>query len=183
MKFFYVLNLLALSFSLTQKSNEIYWQENNFLTWNDFRGKPNLSSPYKALTESGIKIEIKSTGDNADIILQTYFDKTQSWVKENINPNLLMHEQVHFNIVEVWARKFRQRLKGKTFSVKTFQQELNNMHRDIFKESKNMQAEYDKETEHSINTLAQEKWNKKITNELAALTLFANPSVSCKIVK
>jgi len=174
--------LISTSFSF-QSDDKIPYKENSLLTWADFKGRPDASSPYKALTETMVTIDVKTKGNEAVLTIQNYFQKNLSWTKDKNNNNLLSHEQTHFNITEVWTRRFRQKLKGKTFEIKTFQRELNAMHSEIHKESKAMQAEYDKETEHSVNEANQQKWNKKITNELQKLSSFSSIEVSCKLSK
>jgi hypothetical protein len=182
MNYFYLI-FAALIFSSFQSDNKICWKENTKLTWYDFKGTSDVASPYKANTETEITVQIKTKGEDATIIIECCFIKNASWTKEINNAFLLGHEQTHFNISEIGARKFRQRLKGKTFSAKTFQQELNNMRSETGKESKAMQAEYDKETEHSVNEAAQKKWNKKVMDELKSLTTYAEPQISCKITR
>jgi hypothetical protein len=182
MKKFY-LCFVALIFSAFQSDNKIPWKETTKLTWDDFKGKPDASSAYKANTETEVAIQIKTKGEAATIIIECFFIKNASWTKDINNAFLLGHEQTHFNISEIGARKFRQKLKGKTFSAKTFQRELNNMRSETGKESKAMQAEYDKETEHSVNEAAQKKWNKKVTDELKSLAAYAEPQISCKITR
>lgn len=179
----FILAIGFLLFMSFQSDNKIFWKENTLLTWDDFKGKPNDSSPYKALTESVVTIDIRSKGYEAIVTIRNYFDKTQSWTKDRKNDILLNHEQGHFNIAEIWTRKFRQKLNGKTFVIKTFQKELNAMHTEIHKESRAMQVEYDKETEHSVNEAGQQKWNKKISNELQKLSAFSLAEVSCKLSK
>jgi hypothetical protein len=165
-----------------QADNIIPWTENRKLTWDDFKGKPDATSPYKAKTESNFSMQIETKGMEAIINMQNCFNKIKSWVKEK-NNLLLEHEQTHFDIAEVWIRKFKQLLQGKTFSVKTFQQELNAMHSEINRGGKAMNAQYDKETEHSINQEAQKKWNKKVAEELKSLNTYASSKVTCKLTK
>jgi hypothetical protein len=180
--FLYILlNLICLSF--IKDDNSILWNEATKLVWPDFKGAPDSSSPYKAFTESGIHTEISAKNNEAIISIKVSFDKTKSWTKETNSRELLTHEQVHFDITEVWARKFRQKLKGKTFSIKTFQSELNATQASIFKESKEIQVLYDKETEHSVNKANQQKWNKKIAEELKSLSTFSAPEISCTLIK
>ncbi len=180
MVFFSILIFTSFSF---QSDNKIFWKENTVLTWDDFKGKPNVSSSFKTLTESVVTVDIKSKGNEAIVTIQNYFDKNMSWTKDKNNDNLLSHEQGHFNIAEIWTRKFRQKLKNKTYQITTFQRGLNSMHSEIHKESRAMQVEYDKETEHSVNEANQQKWNKKITSELQKLSVFSSAEVSCKLSK
>lgn len=180
MRLFYILSAF-LFLSAFQSDDTILWKETTRLTWNDFKGKPDASSPYKANTETEVNVQIKTKGEDVTIILQCSFVKNLSWTKDTKNAALLVHEQMHFNITEISARKFRQKLKGKTFTAKTFQQELNKMHAETGRESKAMQVQYDTETEHAVNEAAQKKWNKKVMDELKSLSLYAEPQVSCKI--
>lgn len=176
-----LLLIITLVFSAFQSDNKILWKDTVKLTWDDFKGKPDDSSPYKANTETEITVEIKIKGNEAIVTLECCFLKDIAWTKTHDNANLLVHEQMHFNISEIGARKFRKKLKGKTFLAKTFQQELNNVRSETGKESKALQAEYDKETEHSINETVQKKWNKKIMEELKSLSAFSSPSITCVV--
>jgi lipopolysaccharide export LptBFGC system permease protein LptF len=174
--------LVIICFSFTQDDNLIFWQEANKLTWDDFKDKPNASSPYKAFTESEIKSEVAAKNNEAHITIKTFFDKNKSWVKDRTD-ELLAHEQLHFDITELWARKFRQKISGKTFSFKTFQKELKAIQSEIYKGSKDMQTDYDKETQHSIVVASQKKWEKKIKADIESLKTFATAEVSCTLTK
>lgn len=174
--------LLFIAFAFTDDNHIIWWKDSQKLQWTDFRAKPDKSSPYKALTESGIKIEIAAKGNDATIVLRTYFDKNNSWKKEE-NDNLLQHEQLHFDITELCTRKFRQKLDGKTFKISTFQSQLNAMHSEAFRESKQMQQQYDNDTDHSVKTAEQQKWNRKVAEEIKSLNAYSAEEVHCKLVK
>jgi hypothetical protein len=174
--------LIAFAFCSLQTDNYIPWKESRRLTWNDFKGKPDEKSPFKAKTESNLDIQISTKGEEATLTMVTSFDMNKSWVKDKRDV-LLRHEQTHFDIAELWSRKFKQRLKGKTFAAKSFQSILSSMHADIQKEGRAMQAQYDKETEHSINEKAQAKWTQKINADLKSLSEFTPATVTCKLSK
>lgn len=176
---FIILSGILFSF---QTENMIPFTDNRKLTWDDFQGPPDARSSFKAKTESNLSIEVSTKGQEVTITMQTCFDTKKSWVK-NKTDLLLMHERTHFDIAELWSRKFKQRLKGKTFPAKSFQSTLNSLHADIQKEGRTMQALYDKETEHSINEKAQEKWTKKISADLKSLSGFVPATITCKISK
>jgi lipopolysaccharide export LptBFGC system permease protein LptF len=178
----FILLLLTAALFAFQADNFIPYKESRKLTWDDYKGPADAASPYQAKTESMLNIDVSAKGAEATITMQTMFDKNKSWVKTR-RDELLQHEQTHFDISELWARKFRQRIKGKTFPIATFQATLNSMHADIRKEGHTMQAEYDKETEHSVNAAAQKKWTQKITADLKSLSEFAAPAVTCKLSK
>ena len=135
-KLFSFIAIAITCLSFINDDNTILWSETTKLAWIDFKGVPNNASPYKAFTESNIHTEIAAKNNEATISIKVFFDKNKSWAKETTNSELLMHEQIHFNITELWARKFRQQLKGKTFSIKTFQAELNTIQSGIIKKVK-----------------------------------------------
>lgn len=180
--FFLKLIILSGILFAFQTADQIPWKESRQLTWDDFQGKPDASSPYKAKTESELSIKIESKGLDVTIVMQNCFNKKTSWVKEKRDV-LLTHERTHFDISELWARKFKQKLKDKTFAAKSFQNTLNAMHSEINKEARAMQAEYDKETEHSVNEKAQSTWTKKVNADLKSLSEFIPPSITCKLTK
>lgn len=175
--------ILIVCFSFTQGDNLIYWQATSKLTWDDFKGKPNNSSPYKAFTQSEIKTAVAAKNNEAQITIKTFFDKNNSWVKDSRTVALLAHEQLHFDITELWSRRFRQKLKGKTFSFKTFQKELTEIEKSIYKESKDMQVAYDNESQHAEMVASQKKWEKKTAEDLQKLNTFAEAEVSCILTK
>lgn len=165
-----------------QQDNYISWTETRKLTWNDFKGKPDEKSTFKAKTESSLNVQISTRGEVATITMVTSFDMSKSWVKDKRDV-LLQHEQTHFDIAELWSRRFKQRLQGKAFPLKSFQSALSRMHGEIQKEARAMQAQYDMETEHSINEKAQEEWTKKIDADLKSLSEFTPATVTCKLSK
>lgn len=182
MKRWIVAMFACLGLCSLQQDNYIPWTETRKLTWNDFKGKPDEKSPFKAKTESSLDIQISTKGEAATITMVASFDMSRSWVKDKRDV-LLQHEQTHFDIAELWSRMFKQRLQGKTFPFKNFQSILSRMHGEIQKEGRAMQAQYDKETGHSINEKAQAKWTKKIDADLKSLSEFTPATVTCKLSK
>ena len=179
---FLFVTLLVVCFSFTQDDNLIAWQETSKLSWTDFKAKPNTSSHYKAFTESEIKTDVAAENNEAHVGIKTFFHKDHSWVKDKTEA-LLAHEQLHFDITELWARKFRQKLQGKTYTFKTFQKELNAVSSEIYKESKEMQLAYDKETQHSEIVDVQKKWEQKIKTDIENLKAFAATEATCTLTK
>ena len=75
------------------------------------------------------------------------------------------HEQLHFDITEVYARKLRQELAKTKFS-KNAKAEVKEIYRNILKELNDFQNKYDSETNFSRDTVQQLIWNKKIKKAL-----------------
>lgn len=137
------------------------------LTWDNFKGAPDNSCDFIAMTYSGIKMKYEYKSRNgraqAKVLLCPYMDITQSWYKkEGHNDPTLAHEQRHFDITAIVARQFADELKTRQFTVETFQKEMTILHKKYIDKLAKMQAEYDKETDHGIKTEIQAAWDKKL---------------------
>lgn len=109
------------------------------LTWADYKGKPQSSAI--ASTCSGIVIE----KDTAYAIFEPY----RSWTRTN-DPAILRHEQLHFIITQWWTNKINLYMKG-----------VDNIGWWVQKWGE-MEEQYDRETDHGRDTLAQKQWEEKI---------------------
>ncbi|WP_409416551.1 hypothetical protein [Flavobacterium sp. PS2] len=97
------------SFYQEQDNNILFWSSNKKLTWNDFQGDPDtINLMIKAQTFAGLKIENGYWQEGIPKInVICYFSKSKSWVKVKSDSNLA-HEQLHFDIWELYARKIRK---------------------------------------------------------------------------
>lgn len=142
------------------------------LTWNDFDGKPDKSSPFKAQTNYNVdwKVDIPAIkGDTVEctFIVTLAFEK-KSWVKKDSKTDyILNHEQRHYDIGRLWAAELCSRLRSTVFLKKDYRAVMHSIWNELNNKYRLMQVQYDKETNHSIITAAQEKWNSIIDKELA----------------
>ena len=87
---------------------------------------------------------------------------------------ILSHEQGHFDLAEVYARKLFRKLSEYRFDANNYRKDLKKIYDDVIKEKEAIQNEYDEETRHSILKAKQAEWLKKIaamleeTNEYAS---------------
>lgn len=104
--------------------------------------------------------------------VHAYFLPKESWVlSEKMTEALLAHEQLHFDIAELFARKMKMtfaeyELPVKTFIDKKADQRMEKAYHQIFKEMMEMQHLYDEETGHGTDVKAQEEWVSQIKNKL-----------------
>jgi membrane-bound lytic murein transglycosylase B len=115
MKFFKIVIfssiLLFLSFIKTE--DLILWRNNNSLQINDFKAlqKDTVKTGKKFLGAiSSISIEVITTqkiDTLSKMVVKNYFHRDQSWMMVK-NAYVLQHEQIHFNISELYARKIRK---------------------------------------------------------------------------
>lgn len=143
----------------------------NYITWKDFKGKPDQSCGFVAMTYSGIKMtySYKTQSGLTSLKVQVcpYMDVKKSWYKkEQCGDSTLEHERRHFDITALVTKRFSEELKRQSFSVVNLQSEIKKLHKDYLKRLEEMQTDYDRETEHGINRQKQILWNKKIAEEL-----------------
>jgi hypothetical protein len=99
-----------------QSLAQIPWSETVRLTWDDFQGKPDARN-FDAFTKTTVSYKSKWDKDGViTVTVECSFDKNNSWKKPgpNLTPKLLLHEQMHFNISELYARKMRREFKEYT---------------------------------------------------------------------
>ena len=99
--------------SLFENDSILIWNENRKITWDDFKSKNKVHSyeQASAVITPGLiaypnNIE-ESKIKKVKIIATVYKNKSWYKIKEDY---ILNHEQMHFNITEIYARKFRKEL-------------------------------------------------------------------------
>ncbi len=163
LKYFLLLFLLP-SFSLFAQNNEeelLEWSATRRLNWSDYKARPNPNSDAVATTTTVLAVEYNFKNNQFGFIIKSRFSKTRSWGSHKTD-YILSHEQGHFDIAEVFARKLNKNLSEYTFNKKTYQKDLKKIYEDITDEKEETQNDYDKETKHSINKERQAEWLKKI---------------------
>jgi hypothetical protein len=150
-----------------QKSNEelLKWDEVKKLTWADYKSKPNPESDAAASTTTYLSVDYNITSTHFGFKVQSYFSKTRSWGLHKTD-YILSHEQGHFDIAEVFARKLQKKLGEYKLNKKTYQNDLKKIYDGVTKEKSDAQNDYDRETNHSINKTKQAEWLKKIEEML-----------------
>jgi hypothetical protein len=171
----YFFTLLISVISGIEQSNLVDWNASRKLTWDDFKASPDPASSNAALTNSSINVEFGYDDLELQYSIKCRFDKTKSWVKIR-NNEILAHEQGHFDMAELHARKLNKALKEYRFNAKTVSEDVNRIYDSIMTMHHAAQSEYDKETDFSRNKEKQVLWQKKIADELQQLKTFAGYS-------
>lgn len=175
--------LLILVLSSANKSDEgtiICWSATRPLSWEDFKGQPERNSRGEvAVTLSGIRFNYEAKGNQIQIRVVSYFDKNNSWGKmELVNPEILVHEQKHFDITEWYARKLRSILKSKPSDEKKPDKYAQKYYHKMTAECFETQKQYDRETNYSRNTIRQLEWNKRIADTLKSFEAEADTVIN-----
>lgn len=152
-----------------QKTDTILWSEKQKLKWDDFKCKPDTNKKY--LSASTVTIDCKWDCVNGQFQykVKALFSKSWSWAKkEGKKEFLLMHEQHHFDLTEVYARMIRKELKLLTNPCKN-QGKIKSIIAELTEKHNLEQKKYDIETNHGINNTVQKKWEENISKRLNEL--------------
>lgn len=168
-----------LIFCVSQDSPIMRWNPDYKIEWSDFKGKPVLQTTTVAVTASGITFSFSSKKSDTRLIDYNYlvradFYPEQSWYDEaRVTPSILNHERLHFDITELFARKFRQRIESTTFNMNISNQ-METIHNSINRELETMQNTYDAQTNNSQNRELQKEWETKIKQQLNKLVHYSS---------
>lgn len=157
--------------SLSQES--IIWSKLRKLEWKDFQDTPPSGKiKYKAISMIDIAYTFSRTSKSLKIQVLCTFNQKKSWsvTKDSI---ILLHEQTHFDIGEIFARKLRKAFSEYTYNPDKFTEDVNKIYENNQKEFRKWQIEYDSETNYSINKKKQLEWVIKVQNKLNELEKFA----------
>lgn len=158
------------------EGDTIYYRPGRKLTWKDFKGRPVANSPAAAMTESGFgyRMTMNAFNNKTNVVITVfcYFNKNNSWVKENMDSDYaLVHEQHHYDITYINACLFVKKLKEAFFNKGNYNYLVEKIHDESFDILEKMQDDYDGQTKNGrINSL-QYAWNRKIDQQLAAIPI------------
>lgn len=159
---------------------EIEWSATRKLIWADFKGAPKSISNPGVAAQSYCSFGFQAfsspfTFIKTKIFVRTVFTCDLSWVRPDqmSRMDLLDHEQGHFDLCEVYARKLRKELKEKKLTTLNLQ-DANVIYKRIYEEYLDRQESYEKETNYGLDRARQSEWNTTIANELSELNVFSN---------
>jgi hypothetical protein len=188
---FFLIGFISLmSFSFV-KDDFILWQENKKLKIQDFKAdnkdtvKVNQQQFLGAI--SAIRIEYSSFQRNKnsvpDFSIKTYFDPNESWMLLK-NDYVLQHEQIHFDLTELYARKMRKSVESlrqkNVTNISIYRKKI--QHWNVMKEKASNQFDADNQDYYIKigqkilfqKNPKQEAWKKKVDRELFQYSLFKN---------
>jgi hypothetical protein len=151
------------------------WSSNNKLKWSDFKGCPSAKEPepeIRAICPHEIVVSPIREKGILNYQVEVIFLKNQAWTKDT-SSYVLAHEQLHFDIAELYARRLRKSISEivrRSASLNDYQVVIEEL---LVKESE-AQGEYDRETAHGIYEKRQFEWLEKIMQELESLKEYAS---------
>lgn len=151
---------------------KIYWSENVKLNWDNFKSKVNnqRGTNVVAYTNCGwIYSYVKSSNPKAPIKIEisTVFNEDKSWKDvKRINDYVLLHEQKHFDVAELYSRKLRKEIAENIKTSSDFDRKFKSIYNRILKEYQDFQRQYDGETKNGILEDKQSEYNRIIAEGL-----------------
>lgn len=156
-----------------EENNEfIPWTVRRDLSWDDFQGAPQHNTDAVASTSTSLGISYQLRNGELTYEVTCNFSKPKSWGLAK-TPYILAHEQGHFDITEIFARKLNQRLLEYRFNKRTYRQDINNIYQTTVAEKEAMQQAYDGETDHSRRRRFQREWFDRIDQMLKETAPYA----------
>ena len=164
----------------TASEEVIVWSTTRKVDWKDFKAKPEGGAL------GGARIAISHTysiGCRDGVLharVQAVMVPAMSWVTYRIQASGLAslvglrHEQLHFDLAEVYARRVRKLLRELPNPCSHTDDELNAMAERVIKEHWDQQRRYEVQTEHGQVERQQTDWDRRITAQLEDLRAFSD---------
>ncbi len=155
--------------------NQLVWDANYRLSWSDFVGEPQEDSDAVAITASGLSSSFSARTSSTNLLdysvsVIAHFYPDRSWYKpEKVNEIVLAHEQLHFDITELNARKLRKSITDSNFTL-NIKSQMNQLVDKTNKDLEIMQELYDSESNFSMDVESQKKWQLYVKDELERLS-------------
>jgi hypothetical protein len=181
LKIFFILIAACLfSFKPNNEKEVILWRLDRPLTWDDFKG-----TPEKRFAAASTSYDILKEVNKNSVEIKAVFFTQSSWKKKSwINDEVLAHEQKHFDIVELYARKLRKQIKETKFtSFEDLKSKMETLYDVNDKAMDKYQDLYDEETDGSMNGDKQREWQAKIMKEIKALDAYKETTLQINFSK
>ena len=171
--FFFLISALPADRALSQTDadpaiDQLSWNEFYKLQWDDFQGEPDKNS----LGDAGAAVKITAkpflVKNRIKYDVVASFNRKKSWARDK-SASLLAHEQLHFDIAELYARKIRMKIRELSDRGVNDIKIYNAAIQELLLESNEADEQYDLETLHGAMSKKQAAWTAKVKDELAAL--------------
>lgn len=146
------------------------------LTWSDFKGTPSLRGPSAAVAFTSFAYEgsslLRKDTLQITLTLQVFFIRSASWVRAgNMDSYSLAHEQLHFDITYLVARRFMNKIRQLPLTKEDYDSMIQYEYLESFREMNRLQDDFDGETRHGTVISAQLDWNRKIARDLEEINV------------
>lgn len=171
MRLFIFLLFISMQLCAQKKVRDtVTYRDYSVLKWEDFKANVPKNTEYSANVNTGLSYKWSYSTANGIIDFKYNIEaklyRNFSWsIYRKDKENVLKHEQLHFDITELFARKFRKALTEYKVG-RSIRKDVTKIYENIEKERDSMQLVYDRETGHSINKSSQSLWETKVSDLL-----------------
>jgi predicted secreted Zn-dependent protease len=150
------------------------WSAARPLTWADFQGKAQVTSGAAALSVYVTSYDTHCTGPVFAPRVVSRFLPNVSWVKTQYlmtpqSSQILRHEQIHFDLSEVQARRARQELRALPSPCTLSDEYFDQLFETHGRRGTEIQQQYDRETLHGTDIRRQNEWQTRVEQWLREL--------------
>lgn len=166
---------------ITPYEKEILWQPTRQLRQADFKAST-ASRPFEAATNTTVRYQYAGQlfKGSVQLSIETVFDCQNSYFKGTRDPALtLAHEQGHFDIAEIYARRLTKAFQEQVANTKELEAKQAAIYHQIMTEAQTMQDKYDSELYADRSKLPA--WLATIAQQLADLQPYADKKLTIKI--
>lgn len=156
-------------------AGSLRWSASRPLTAADFKGRPRPTEAHAALTSANINTGASCRDNIFNGTARASFDPATSWVRDpaRMTPALLRHEQLHFDITEVYARRLRQQLAAMQVPCNKLGSAFDQVTKAAYAAWQQAEDAYDRDTSHGLQHEQQAKWEAQVRQQLTELAAFA----------
>jgi hypothetical protein len=150
------------------------WAQHPALGWDDFKGRArrNTGEP-SAVTDTGFRVQLECREGALDIRVEVEFYSNSSWVKAGRKSvELLRHEQGHFDITELYARRMRKAIRNAHIGCDDDRQAEaagKRIFGELDREWEKAEKQYDLDTGDGTDPVREREAVERIARELAEL--------------
>jgi hypothetical protein len=154
------------------------WTQHPALSWDDFKGRARRTAGEpSAVTDTGFRVQLECHEAALDIRVEVEFYPNSSWVKPGRKSlELLKHEQGHFDLTELYARKMRKAIRDAKIGCeddRTAEADGKRIFAQLDRDWEKSEKQYDAETMDGTDLVRQAEASAKIAKELAGLGSYA----------
>lgn len=160
------------------KGDTIVWKKDSLLKKEDFKAKGKGKNGPLGYTTTCIFLYPNESNGMLVFSVEALFLKSKSYITE-YSEYVLKHEQLHFDICELYARKLRKMISDKDFKkVHNVMQEIQQMYNKVSAECNREEDKYDTDTNHGLNAAKQQVWIDDIQKQLQELDAYSGTEVN-----
>lgn len=122
-------------------------------------------APSEATCGLSINYQVRQVEGQAEAFIELlpYFDQAKSWLKKNddVRKNLA-YEQTYFKISAYVTNELVKELQEKSFTFSSLKTDIDALRNKYVTMMRDLQQQYQQETEHGNNLASMEQWSRKV---------------------